>query len=238
MIVGSNERKYMWQDEGFNSYINYYATDIFNKGEYAKDPSLFEKDYFAFLDIKSLSNRQYPLMLVPEAMELSEFFHYYGKTAYGLKMLRNVVVGKDRFDYAFKKYTETWAYKHPTPYDFFHAINNAVGEDLNWFWKEWFFTNWTLDQAVTAVKYVDNDPKKGALVTIENKGKMILPVLVKLIEANGKEGRIELPVEIWQRGGKWTFKYDSNTKLDKVILDPENALPDVNRKNNEWNNSK
>ncbi len=238
MIVGSNERKYMWQDEGFNSYINYYATELFNHGEYSKDPSLFDKDYFAFLDIKTLTNRHYPLMLAPEAMELSEFFHYYGKTAYGLKMLRDVVVGKDRFDYAFKKYTEAWAYKHPTPYDFFHAINNAVGEDLNWFWKEWFFTNWTLDQSITNVKYVENDPQKGALITIENKNKMILPVIVKIIQANGKEGRIELPVEIWQRGGKWTFKYDSNNKLDKVILDPENVLPDVNRKNNEWNSSK
>jgi hypothetical protein len=153
-------------------------------------------------------------------------------------MLRNLVVGKDRFDYAFRKYTAAWAFKHPTPYDFFNSINSAAGEDLNWFWKEWFFTNWTFDQAVTAVAYVDNDPSKGALITIENKGKMILPVIIKIFQSNGETGNIQLPVEIWQRGGTWTFKYSSKSKIDKVILDPENVLPDVNRKNNEWNYGK
>jgi len=238
MIVGSNERRYMWQDEGFNSYINYYAADLFNNGEYAKAPALLNKDHFAFLDVNALPNRHYPLMVLPDAIDLDEFTQYYSKTACGLKMLRDVVVGKDRFDYAFRKYTEAWAFKHPTPYDFFHCINSAAGEDLNWFWKEWFFTNWTLDQAITDVKYVDNDPSKAALITIENKGKMIMPVIVKVVQSNGEAGSIQLPVEVWQRGGTWTFKYVSKSKIDKVILDPENVLPDTDRKNNEWNAGK
>ena len=238
MIVGSNERKYMWQDEGFNTYINYYATDIFNKGEYAKDPALYNKDFFGYLETDSLTHLRYPLIVVPEAMDMDEFFIYYGKTAYGLNLLRNVVVGKERFDYAFRKYTETWSYKHPTPYDFFNYINNAAGEDLNWFWKEWFFTTWTLDQAITDVNYVDDDPAKGALITIENKNKMILPAIIKIVESNGKSGIINLPVEVWQRGGTWTFKYAATSKIDKVLLDPENVLPDVDRSNNEWSGRK
>ncbi len=108
MIVGSNERKYMWQDEGLNSYINFYATDIFNNGEYARDPSLISKDNFAFLDQEALPNFKDPLMTVSDAMDLPQHHQYYGKTAFGLKLLRDVVVGKDRFDYAFRKYTETW----------------------------------------------------------------------------------------------------------------------------------
>lgn len=231
MIVGSNERKYMWQDEGFNTYINDYASGLFNHGEYAKDPTLLD---FLSLDVKALPNRLYPLMTPPEAMALEESGEYYNKTSAGLKMLRNVVVGKDRFDYAFRKYTETWAFKHPTPYDFFHFINSAAGEDLNWFWKEWFFTTWTLDQAVTGVKYVDNDSSRGALITIENKGKMIMPVILEVIQSNGATTTIQLPVEIWQRGGTWTIKYSSTNKIDKAILDPGNILPDVDRKNNEW----
>jgi len=199
---------------------------------------LFAKDFFAFQDISKLADDRDPLMVVPEAMDMNKFFIYYGKTAYGLNLLRNVVIGKDRFDYAFRKYTEAWAFKHPTPYDFFHFMNSAAGDDLNWFWKEWFFTNWTLDQAVTTVEYTDNDPSKGALITIENKAKMILPVIVKIVQNNGETGNIQLPVEIWQRGGTWTFKYPSVSKIDKVILDPENVLPDVNRKNNEWNTKK
>jgi hypothetical protein len=148
------------------------------------------------------------------------------------------VVGRDRFDYAFRKYTEAWAFKYPTPYDFFHCINSAAGEDLNWFWKEWFFTVWTLDQALTDVKYVDNDPSKGVFITIENKGKMILPVILKIVQANGESETVQLPVEIWQRGSVWTLKYASATKINEVVLDPDNVLPDVNRKNNQWNTGK
>jgi len=92
-----------------------------------------------------------------------------------------------------------------------------------------------LDQAITAVKYIDEDPEKGALITIENKGKMILPAILKIRQINGDIGIVKLPVEIWQRGGTWTFRYKSKNKIDKVILDPENVLPDVNRDNNEWN---
>lgn len=152
--------------------------------------------------------------------------------------MRYQILGKERFDYAFRKYTEAWAYKHPSPYDFFNCMNNAAGEDLNWFWKEWFFTNWTLDQSISNVTYVDNDPAKGALITIENNSKMIMPVIVEVEQSKGEKGTIRLPVEIWQRGGTWTFKYPSTSKIEKVKLDPENVLPDVDRKNNEWNGSK
>jgi aminopeptidase N len=238
MIVGSNEKKYMWQDEGLNTYVNYIANDLFNNGEYQTDPVYFEKDFFGSRDYTQFMQYKDPLMMVPEAMDSEQHYQYYGKTAYGLNLLRTVVVGKERFDYAFRKYTEEWAFKHPTPYDFFHCINNATGEDLNWFWKEWFFTTWKLDQAITSVTYVDNEPAKGALITIENKGKMIMPVFIKMIQTNGQTETVRLPVEIWQRGPNWTFKYASTSKIDKVILDPENQFPDMERKNNEWNNIK
>lgn len=234
MIVGSNERKYMWQDEGFNVYINYIANDIFNKGEYQTDPSYFEDEFFASRNYEQFMQYKDPLMTVSDAMDEEQHYQYYGKTAYGLNLLRTVVIGKERFDYAFRKYTEAWAFKHPTPYDFFHCINNAVGEDLNWFWKEWFFTTWKLDQVVTAVNYVDNNPSKGVLISIGNNGRMNLPAIIKIIQSNGETATIQLPVEIWQRSGDHIFKYPSKNKIDKVILDPENVLPDMDRKNNVW----
>ena len=235
MIVGSNERKCMWQDEGLNTYINYRATDLFNKGEYVNDPAYFTEKFFASRDYEQFMQYKDPLNIVSDAMNEKQHFQYYGKTAYGLNLLRTVIVDEERFDYAFRKYTEAWAFKHPTPYDFFNCINNAAGEDLNWFCKEWFFTTWKLDQAITDVKYVDNDPLKGALITLENKGKMIMPVILKIQQINGDNEVVKLPVEIWQRGGTWIFRYDSRNKIDKIILDPENVLPDVDRKNNEWN---
>ena len=235
MIVGNNERRYMWQDEGLNTYINYIATDLFNNGEYVNDPAYLNKKFFASRDYEQFMQYKDPLITISDAMDDAQHYQYYGKTAYGLNLLRTVVVGKERFDYAFRKYIEAWAYKHPTPYDFFNCINNAAGEDLNWFWKEWIFTTWKLDQAITDVKYIENDPQKGVLITIENKGKMILPVILKIQQSNGKSGIVNLPVEIWQRGGTWTFRYPSENKIDKIVLDPENVLPDVNRKNNVWN---
>lgn len=233
MVVGSNERKYMWQDEGLNTFINYLATQSFNNGEFAKDPMLSRR-IFSFLEPGAFQRYKDPLMMVPEAMGLNEIGEYYGKTAFGLIILRNVIIGKDRFDYAFRKYTETWAFKHPTPYDFFRCMNSAAGDDLNWFWKEWFFTTWTLDQALSDVKYVDNEPSKGILITIQNRGKMIMPVILKIVPTNGEASYIHLPVEIWQRGGIWILKYASTGKIEKVILDPDKELPDANRNNNEW----
>ena len=234
IIVGSNERKYMWLDEGLNTYINYRANELFNNGEYENDPVYDRKNFFASLDYKTFMFYKDPLMTFSDAMDRSQHYQYYGKAAYGLNLLRNVVVGKDRFDYAFRKYTEAWAFKHPTPYDFFQSMNNGVGEDLDWFWNQWFFTTWKLDQAISEVKYTDDDLSKGVLLTIANNGKMVMPIILKIVQSNGKTEMVQLPVEVWQRGSPWTFKYALTGNIEKVTLDPENLLPDVDRKNNEW----
>ncbi len=113
MVVGSNERKYMWQDEGFNAYINYYANDIFNNGEFAHNPALFNKKHFAYLDQSVLTQLKDPMMTVSEAMDYGQHYQYYSKTAWGLKLLREVVVGKERFDYAFRKYTRNLGVQAP-----------------------------------------------------------------------------------------------------------------------------
>ena len=90
------------------------------------------------------------------------------------------------------------------------------------------------DQAVKGVQYVKNDPTTGALITIDNLGQMALPVTVKVTEQNGRTATVKLPVEIWQRGAEWTFKYPSTSPITSVILDPGFQLPDVYRSNNSW----
>jgi hypothetical protein len=227
MIVGSNERKYMWMDEGFNTFINEYSTEKFNNGEY------YSSKRRNALGIAGMMTRaKDPLMVAPEA--INDYGQYYNKTALGLDMLRNVVLGPDRFDYAFNEYIKHWAFKHPLPYDFFRAMNDAAGEDLNWFFQPWFFTTWKLDQAVQSVNYVKNDPANGALITLVNKQKMAMPVDLKVTQANGKTEIIHLPVNIWQRGGVWTFVYPSTTAIQSLEIDPDHQLPDVDRKNNVW----
>ncbi len=234
LVVGSNERKYMWLDEGLNTFINHIATDLFNNGEYANDPAYQTPTFFASRNYEQFMDYNDPLMIVTDAMTPGQRFQYYSKTAYGLNLLRTVIVGKERFDYAFRKYTEAWAYKHPGPYDFFHSINNGTGEDLSWFWKQWFFTTWKFDQAIKTVEYIDKDPAKGVLITIDNKEKLIFPIIAQVIQTNGQEETIKIPVEVWQRGNTWTFHYPSKHKISKIILDPDRLLPDRDRANNEW----
>ncbi len=238
MIVGSNERRYMWQDEGLNTFIDYLATDAFNQGEYINAPDLLKKGFFASRDYEQFMNYKDPLMTQSDAMDVAQHWQYYGKTAYGLELLRSHIVGKERFDVAFKKYTEAWAFKHPTPYDFFNCMNNVIGEDLNWFWKEWFFTTWKLDQAISNVTYVDNDPGKGCIVSIVNKDKMIMPVAIRIIEENGNEILKTLPVEIWQRSAALSFRFATKRKIKKVVIDPDHVFPDMDRSNNEWREGK
>ena len=113
-------------------------------------------------------------------------------------------------------------------------MDNAAGEDLSWFWNEWFLTTWKLDQSVKSIDYNDGDPSKGALITIENLEGMALPVTIAVKEENGKMGRVELPAEIWQRGGTWTFAYKSTSKISYAIIDPDHVLPDINPENNSF----
>ncbi len=229
MIVGSNERKYMWMDEGLNTFINNECTKWFNQGEF----------YQKIDQHNNASNLFYkgadPIMTVSDALLLENLNPAaYDKPALGLWILHHVVLGEKRFDYAFNTYIKRWAYKHPTPWDFFHAIENASGENLDWFWREWFFTNDKLDQAVDQVTYPHHSPQTGALIRIENLDKMALPVLVEVKEENGRDSIFKLPVEIWQRGGKYSFRYPSTSKIQSVILDPDHVLPDVNTDNNVW----
>ena len=138
------------------------------------------------------------------------------------------------FDAAFKEYINRWAFKHPTPWDFFHTIENVAGEDLGWFWRAWVLNTWKLDQAVTGVKYAEDKPENGANISIENLEQMAMPVTVLVKEANGKQHKIDLPVEVWQRGAKWTFGVPTTSEVTDVILDPDKKLPDWNRDNNNW----
>jgi hypothetical protein len=230
MIVGSNERKYPWMDEGFNTFINSVADKAFNNGEFEnKNIDRHRLSRFVF------GANTESIMTVPDVTSGNNLgINAYFKPGMGLELLRYDILGTDRFDAAFRYYINNWAYKHPTPWDFFHAIENASGENLDWFWRGWFMNNWKLDQAVKAVDYVENDSSKGSIITIENLEKLPMPVTVEIKQANGKIGRVNLPVEIWQHGSTWKFHYGSTDKLTEVTIDPDKHLPDVNEANNTW----
>jgi Peptidase family M1 domain len=234
MIVGSNERKYAWMDEGFNTFINDFSTDAFNKGEFASQ-SFFDDPTSPFMVKYTFGEKMDGLYNIPDAIQQENLgIAAYNKPSMMLHTLRDLVLGPERFDAAFREYISRWAFKHPTPWDFFHTMENAGGEDLDWFWRGWVLNTWKIDQSVKGVKYIKNIPENGADITLENMEKMPMPVTVLIKEANGKEHTINLPVEIWQRGSEWKFSVPTTSEIKEVVLDPDKKLPDWNRDNNKW----
>jgi hypothetical protein len=234
MIVGTNERKYAWMDEGFDTFINDLSTAEFNKGEF-REGGFFGDPNSGFMVRYTFGETMDELHNIPEVIQQGNLgVVAYLKPSQMLRVLREVVLGKERFDAAFREYIERWAYKHPTPWDFFHTMENVAGEDLSWFWRAWVFNNWKLDQSVKSVSYPRESAANGASITIESLEKMPMPVTVLVKEANGKSHRLDLPVEIWQRGATWTFQVPTTSEVSEVVLDPDKKLPDWNRDNNGW----
>ncbi len=234
MIVGSDERRYPWMDEGFNSFQNILATQAFNNGEY----DIYKNPVVRIMNRYSGPANQPIMTYADRIKEGSLAYLAYTKPAIGLYLLRNVILGQDRFDYAFQTYIHRWAYKHPQPRDFFRTMNDASGVDLNWFWKGWFYHNWKLDQAVTNVSYKNGDSRDGAVITLLNRDKMVMPVTLKLVMHGGTTNTVHLPFQIWEKNVTFHYFYPSATRIDSVIVDPDHVLPDVDRLNNIWSESR
>jgi hypothetical protein len=230
MIVGSNERLHAWMDEGFDTFINFLSSDSFNNGEYREAKRDMHRWAGILTDPKFES-----VMRSPDNMkEMSIGFLAYYKPGIGLALLRDHILGPERFDRAFKAYIDRWAYKHPSPDDFFRTIENVSGENLAWFWRGWFQHNWRTDLGVSRVTYVRNNPKYGALITIDNLEQMPMPVDIEVKTESGKTQRINLPVEVWQRNVSWTLPVRTTERIVSVTIDPDHVIPDYNSDNNTW----
>lgn len=230
MIVGSNERFHGWMDEGLNSFLNYGSSDAFNKGEFRED---------------RMDMHKWARILADDAIEPITTYHdnikednipmvLYTKPAIGLSILRNYILGKDRFDKALRTYIERWAFKHPTPEDFFRTIENVAGDDLSWFWRGWFINNWRSDIGIANVKYRTNNPGDGIYITLKCLQKMPMPVIIQVQMTGGEKYDLTLPVDIWKRGNSWTFFVPTKRKVLQVVLDPNHLLPDCNQNNDYW----
>ena len=237
MIVGFKERRDAWMDEGFNTFIDTYESEDFNHGEYApkRDAEFAPGGGNPVEEIQSvLKDADAPIILTrPDAIP-EKYRHSvtYFKTALGLVLLREQILGKERFDFAFRKFVRDWAYKHPSPSDFFRAMESEGGEDLAWFWRGWFFENWNADLAVEKVAYTGGDPAKGATVTIANLDKLVIPATVEIIFADGSKSRIRLEAETWIQQRQIALPIDSTRPIASVTVDPGHVIPDKDRGNN------
>ena len=226
MIVGSNERLYPWMDEGFNTFI-----DLDNAAGYFKGTTYGDTINANPLNMAATHSRpgeEQPLITNPTEVRDLQWIGYQ-KPALMLQTLRNEVLGRDRFDFAFREYIRAWAYKHPTPADFFRIMRDASGMELDWFWRDWVFTTARLDQAVDSVS---TDAAGRSHVHLSNRGTMVMPAEVRLTYDDGSTETVKLPVEMWNLGSRFTYRVPSARRVRRAEVDPRAVLPDYDRSNN------
>jgi hypothetical protein len=238
MMVGSNERRDQWMDEGFNTFIDIYESDDFKEfgpkrdGEYAPKKGNPVEEILPLLE-----DRSAPVMLTRSDQVMEKYRHpsSYFKSALGLVLLREQILGPERFDWAFRKYIADWSFKHPSPSDFFRAMDSAGGEDLSWFWRGWYARNWTLDVAAKSAEPSKDGWSKGAVVTIANLDRLVMPVTVDVAFEGGEKRRIKLPAETWIQKTEAQIRLDSTKPVLSVTVDPDHVVPDKDRANNVLN---
>jgi hypothetical protein len=148
MIVNSDERQWTWMDEGLNSFLQYLTEQEWERDYPSRRGPAYKITNYMGGDKSRIS----PIMTNSES--IYQFgSNAYGKPATALNILRESVMGRDLFDFAFKTYSQRWMFKHPTPADFFRTMEDASGFDLDWFWRGWFYTTDHCDMAIKDVKW-------------------------------------------------------------------------------------
>jgi len=240
MMVGTNETRYGWMDEGFNTYMNILSRAHRNNTE----PNLdgLGQRYGRM----SGSEDEAPLMWNANYAGNGYGYQTYRKTPLMLSMLGGIV-GDKAVQKAMSEYTHTWSFKHPSPWDYIFFMNNALGQDLEWFWYYWLWTTESVDGSIQDVS------KQGDLtsVTIHQAGQMPSPIILKIefatkgtdiipmnnaVMENENTAVITWPVDVWFDGNK-TFTAElkfGSRKIDKITFDPGGRFPDSDPSDNVW----
>jgi len=305
MIVNSDERQWTWMDEGLNTFVQFLA----EQGWEENYPS--RRGHASNMTSYMKSTNQVPIMTNSESL-LQFGNNAYGKPATALNMLREVVMGRELFDFAFKEYAQRWKFKRPTPADLFRTMEDASGVDLDWFWRGWFYTTDQVDIALTNVhlyrpnsqnpdteeaweraldnekptfitklrnkgmtRRVDENPdlldfynehdkftatnkdrnKYNAsqkdlkqwqkellvnksnfyIVDFENKGGLVMPILLDITYVDGSVEHLNIPAEIWRKNTKKVSKlFIRDKEIKEIELDPKWETADTNINNNYW----
>ncbi len=229
MTVGSDERRYAWMDEGFNTFINTFSEEDYWKRDDSQT-RLSEAHFVTALDQTPTAQ---PIMTPANRYRNNDNLGAlaYVKPSIMLLTLRNKVLGPEVFDTAFREYTRRWAFKHPQPSDFFRTIEEVSGRDLAWFWRGFFYTTAALDQAVEGVKPA---PDGSALVTLRSLGSAVMPVELELDFTDGTKQTVKLPVEIWYGGNRYVYRVAPGKTIVSARVNPDGTFPDVVPANDVW----
>jgi hypothetical protein len=226
MIVGSDEKRFAWMDEGFTQFDQSQSMADFFKG--FDDEARNRKNYLDFSTVAGEVELMHHGDRFPSYNAYGVAAYY--KPATVLVALRGVL-GRDLFHKAFVEYGRRWQYKHPSPWDFFETIEDVSGRDLSWFWRTWFFETWRLDQAIDSVATVGDSLD----VVIGNRGKAPMPVPLVVTRTDGRTDTVTVPVNVWLGGAKrTTVKVAKEPPVKSIEIDPGHDFPDVDRDNQRW----
>lgn len=235
MIINSDERQWSWMDEGFNSFVEYIA-------EKAWDSTFPSRRGPASTIVEYMSKPKHELEPIMTNVDNIVQFgnNAYGKTAAALNILRETILGTELFDYAFRTYARRWAFKHPTPADFFRTMEDASGTDLDWFWRGWFYSIDPCDIALDSVKYFINESKAPGKhfyeLTLSNKGGLVMPLIIEWTYTDGTKETDHIPAQIWRLNEERISKVLMKDKeVASIQLDPKRETADINESNNSWN---
>ena len=235
MIVGSNERTHMWQDEGFNTFINTFseARRYPEKGDQMAR-ALGERGY---VEGAMKANVDVPVDVMPDRIDSRLLgLAAYVKPSVGLQLLREEIMGPAAFDDAFRTYIQRWAYKHPSPADFYRTMEDVGGRRLDWFWREWFRENPHFDQAIDSVGSARTGDVQNVTVQYGNHARGVLPIHARFWFSDGSTENFDYPAEVWSRN---TVRYQRSyafrgKTVNRIEVDSDRRLPDIDRTNNVW----
>jgi hypothetical protein len=239
MTVGNNETRYGWMDEGFNQYMNVFSDQHENNKPFNLDG--------AGQQYGNMSGNENEPTMMWSANDAGPAYGFqtYAKTPLMLSMLGGIV-GDEAVIKAMKEYAKTWSFKHPSPWDYVNFMNNALGQNLDWFWYYWLFTTESVNGSIQDVK-----PGKKTLVSVYQAGEMPSPVVLKVEfeEAGPAIGSmpnakmldkntalVTWPADVWFTGSR-TFQAELNfgaRKIKKITLDPFGRFPDSDVTDNVW----
>ena len=256
MIVNSDERQWTWMDEGLNSYMEMLA-----ELDYDKDFPItrgYPKNIVGYMS--GDQSRIAPIMSKGDNV-YSFGNNAYGKPATALWILRETIMGKELFDYAFKTYAQRWMFKHPSPADFFRTMEDASGVDLDWFWRGWFYSTDVTDIGIEGVRkfyakesgnetiaFVEDKsaglkiekPKNATAkyfyeITFNKPGGLVMPIIVEYTYDDGTTKKKTYPAQIWRYNDKKVTKVvHSEKQILKIVIDPDLETADVNTSNNSF----
>jgi len=242
MIVGSDERRNAWMDEGLNTFQNVLSNfDYFDEGSPPFGAGHADSTRWVILTrnaatlnylnepyAQDQSVNTYPDRLRPQSLG----WFAYRRPGKGLLLLRDYVLGEERFTRAFREYVDRWAFRHPQPADLFRTIEDVSGEDLDWFWRQWY-------QSTGEVRYdaavADVTPGEGGtVITFENRREMVFPLTAEVTFSDGSTTRVYVPVEAFFTSDRATAGVPGDRRVTRVVLDPDTQLPDEDPANNTW----